>query len=231
MGLEKKVDALLSLEPDVAVVPECSEKSAIALRQRGYGTLWYGSNPQKGLGVVCRKEWGIRALQEPEHKWIVPIAINAPTPFTLLAVWACAVGTRKAENYIGQLYGAITANPGWFKKRPVVVAGDLNSNKIWDGGRPIGNHSDVVKFLADAGLASGYHEFFGEQQGAESRGTIYFYRHANKPYHIDYVFIPRKWCTGLRVEVGEYVRWSKLSDHCPVTVDVLPCAAPANNQK
>jgi len=49
MGLDKKADALLSLNPDIAVVPECSEKSIVALQQRGFCTLWFGSNPNKGM--------------------------------------------------------------------------------------------------------------------------------------------------------------------------------------
>jgi hypothetical protein len=57
MGLDRKSDALLSLNPDVAVVPECSEKSAIALQLRGYNTRWFGSNPHKGLGVISRQDW------------------------------------------------------------------------------------------------------------------------------------------------------------------------------
>jgi endonuclease/exonuclease/phosphatase family metal-dependent hydrolase len=139
----------------------------------------------------------------------------------LLAVWACRTGIKKAENYIGQVYQALISHPEWFDGTPVVLAGDLNSNKIWDPERVVGNHSEVVKILAERGLVSGYHEFFGEAQGAESRPTIYFYRHADRPFHIDYIFIPREWATRIKtVDVGEYEIWSKLSDHCPVTVDI-----------
>ena len=81
MALDKKMDALLSLDPDVAVVPECSEKSVIAFRQRGLSTLWFGSNPHKGVGIICRQEWPIRALPQPEQKWIVPVEVDSPTPF------------------------------------------------------------------------------------------------------------------------------------------------------
>jgi exodeoxyribonuclease III len=221
MGFDKKADALLSLNPDVAVVPECSEKSAVALRQRGYETLWFGSNPRKGLGVFCRRGWSIRALAQPQQKWIVPIEVNAPTRFTLIAAWACRAGIRKKEDYIGQVYQALMSHPEWFGGRPVVLAGDLNSNKIWDTERAVGNHSHVVKMLAERGLVSGYHEFFREGQGVETRTTMHLYRHENRPYHIDYIFIPREWATRLTaVEVGKYGVWSKLSDHCPVTVDV-----------
>ena len=36
---------------------------------------------------------------------------------------------------------------------------------------------------------------------------------------IDYIFIPHEWVSRLKtVDVGEYERWSELSDHCSVTV-------------
>ncbi len=221
MGFDKKMGALLSLNPDVAVVPECSEKSAVAFRQHGYETQWFGSNPFKGLGVFCRKGWSIRALPQPRQKWIVPVEVDAPTPFTLIAVWACRSGIKGADDYIGQLYQALMSYPEWFDGRSVVLAGDLNSNKRWDPERLVGNHSEVVKILSERGLVSGYHEFTGQTQGAETRPTSYLYRHAHRPYHIDYIFIPREWAARLKtVDVGEYEQWSKLSDHCPVTVEI-----------
>jgi exodeoxyribonuclease-3 len=224
MGLDKKADALLSLNPDVAVVPECSKQSTLHLCERSCKTLWFGSNPHKGLGVICRNDWDSREIQPPtdkDHKWIVPVEVLAPTPFTLLAVWACRAGMRKADNYIGQVHRAITSHHEWFGRGPVVVAGDLNSNTIWDSERPVGNHSDVVKFLEERGLVSVYHEYFDEPQGRESRPTLYLYRRHDKPFHLDYIFVPRAWTRGLHlVEVGEFGKWSKLSDHCPLLVEV-----------
>lgn len=221
MGFEKKTDALLAQDPDVAVVSECSEKSVAALQHRGYETLWVGSNPHKGLGVLCRKGWSIRGLPQPLQKWIVPIEIDAPTPFTLLAVWACRTGNKEADDYIGQVYQALISHAEWFDGRPIVLAGDFNSNKIWDAERLVGNHSHVVEILSERGLVSAYHEFFGEAQGAETRPTIHLYRHVHRPYHIDYIFIPREWTPSLKtVIVGAYEQWSKLSDHCPVTIDI-----------
>jgi hypothetical protein len=99
---------------------------------------------------------------------IVPIEVHALTPFTLIAVWACQVGTKKADHYIGQVYKALMSNPQWFDGTPIVMAGDLNSNKLWDRERPVGNHSQVVEILAERGLVSAYHQFFGEEQGVET---------------------------------------------------------------
>jgi hypothetical protein len=159
------MDALLSLDLDVAVVPESSEKSIVAFRQRGLRTLWFGSNPHKGLGIICRQEWPIQALPQPEQEWIVPVEVTSPTPFTLVAVWACA--PSREDRYIRQVCLAFMAHPEWFNGNPVVVAGDFNSNKIWDAKREVGNHSDVVKFLDERGLVSAYHETFDESQGTE----------------------------------------------------------------
>jgi exonuclease III len=220
MGFERKAEALLSLEPNVAVVPECAETSVVGLHRQGYNALWFGSNTRKGLAVISRN-WPIQTIAHPKQKWIVPITVGAPKPFTLIAVWACRVSLRKADNYIGQVYQALASNPDWFDANPVVVAGDFNSNAIWDAERLIGNHSAVVKFLGERGIVSAYHEHFKELQGQESRPTIHLYRHKNRPFHIDYVFIPREWAAGLEsVVVGEFEEWSTLSDHLPVIIDL-----------
>ena len=219
MGLDKKVDALLRLKPDVAVVPECSEKSVNALRQPGFRALWFGSNPHKGLGVIYRDDWGVHKLPEPDQKWFAPIEVDAPTPFALIAVWACKVGPSRKDRYVGQVYQALLAHPEWFSGRPVVLAGDFNSNKIWDAKRAVGNHSDVVKLLDDRGLVSAYHKHFNEPQGEELQHTYYQFRHEGKKFHIDYIFIPQEWRLKT-VEVGEYTQWAKRSDHSPLIVEL-----------
>lgn len=58
------------------------------------------------------------------------------------------------------------------------------------------------------GLISAYHAHHREAQGAETRPTYYFYRHQDKPFHIDYVFVPKAW--KLRsVEVGSFREWGQ----------------------
>ncbi|MCE3241944.1 MAG: exonuclease, partial [Deltaproteobacteria bacterium] len=78
-----------------------------------------------------------------------------------------------------------------------------------------------VQQLTSLGLVSAYHHFFGEAQGAESRPTLYLRRDPEKPYHIDYCFIPEAWVTMLRsVEVGTDEPWARYSDHRPLVVDI-----------
>ena len=106
--------------------------------------------------------------------------------------------------------------------QPTVVAGDFNSNTIWDYKRPEGqNHSGLVRNLAELGLVSAYHRFYDEAHGKESRPTLFLLRQEARPYHIDYCFIPETWATHLRhVEVGTFGEWAKFSDHRPLVVDI-----------
>lgn len=221
-AFRKKADALLELAPDIATIQECSEADVRSLEPRGYSVLWFGSNPRKGMAVLCRVGWYIRGLHEPDQRWVVPIEVAGPISLRFIAVWACRTGNKLRDNYIGQVFQAISIHPEWFGGGgPVVVAGDWNSNAVWDALRPGANHSAVVARLAAIGLVSAYHHHFGERQGQESRPTFHFYRSIDKPFHIDHIFVPKSWLPWLRhVYVGDHERWSSSSDHCPMSIDV-----------
>jgi exodeoxyribonuclease III len=220
MALIRKMPSLLALKPDIAVVQECSKKSVDDLRSLGLSGVWFGANPNKGLAVVCGKGWNPKVVGIPFGKWVVPVQIHGAVDFSLLAVWACPVGTKRADNYIGEVYRCLVKYASWFSKAlPVVAAGDFNSNVQWDANRPGRNHTEVVRLLEGCGLTSSYHTHHDEKQGAETRPTYYFYRHQDRPFHIDYVFVPKGW--RLRsVEVGSFQEWGHLSDHVPLVVDV-----------
>jgi exonuclease III len=221
MALSRKWQFLQNLSPDIAVIPECSKNSIETAANFGFEGRWFGENPQKGLGVVVAQAWAIADSKEPQHKWIAPLQIRGPENFLLIAVWASQVSKNPKDNYIVQVHRAIKANPEWFNGQPVVLCGDFNSNAIWDGMRREGNHSAVVKFLADRKIVSAYHQFFVEEHGRETRPTHYFWHHENRGFHIDYVFLPENWVTSIKaVEVGEYVKWAKLSDHVPLVVNL-----------
>jgi exodeoxyribonuclease-3 len=220
MALARKAPSLLALKPDIAVVQECSKNSVDILHNLGLSGLWFGANLNKGLAVFCSKGFSLQAVGKPFGKWVVPVRVHgAEVDFNLLAVWACPVGTKRADNYIGQVYRFLVEHDGWFGKAPVVAAGDFNSNSQWDENRPGRNHTEVVRLFESHGLISAYHTHHGEKQGAETRPTYYFYRHQDKPFHIDYVFVPKGWRLK-SVEVGSFGEWGNLSDHVPVVVDV-----------
>ena len=220
MALARKAPNLFALHPDIAVVQECSKKSVDALHDQGFSGLWFGVNPNKGLAVFCSKGFTLQAVDEPFGRWVVPVRIHGDGGnFNLLAIWACQVGTKRAENYIGEVHRCVVKHSDWFGQFPVVAAGDFNSNVQWDANRPGRNHSEVVRLFEDHGLMSAYHIHNKEQHGAETRPTHYFHHREDKPFHIDYVFVPRSWRLN-SVEVGSFRDWGNLSDHVPLVVDV-----------
>jgi endonuclease/exonuclease/phosphatase family metal-dependent hydrolase len=105
---------------------------------------------------------------------------------------------------------------------PTVVIGDFNSNAIFDHYHPKTlNHSALIRLLDSFGLVSGYHEFFREAHGAESRPTCYLLWKENRPYHIDYCFVPKAWMARVQaVTVGDYESWKQYSDRRPLSVIV-----------
>jgi len=53
LRLSKKLDRLLGLNPDVAVIQECEQALTCP---PGYYYTWCGNDPIKGLGVLSRGE-------------------------------------------------------------------------------------------------------------------------------------------------------------------------------
>ncbi len=232
MALHRKMDALLELEPDVAVVSECARPER--LRQKlpdadviG-GITWVGRNPNKGLAIITFNGYsaGLMDQYDPDLEWVAPVHIEGEISFTLLAVWALNLsGGNYRKDQPGPFRISLDRYVDLFADRPMAVAGDLNNNAIWDRpGWPI-NHVDAVEILGERGLASVYHETTGEQQGQERTPTIYWRdRSETGPtYHLDYIFLPTQWLQNIReFEVGTFSDWcgSGLSDHVPLVVDV-----------
>jgi endonuclease/exonuclease/phosphatase family metal-dependent hydrolase len=105
-----------------------------------------------------------------------------------------------------------------------VICGDFNSNAIFDHARKKRNHTAVVAMLEQRNLLSAYHAFFSEEHGEETKATHYFWHRKSRPFHIDYVFLPRQWIPTAKVAVGTYRKWRSLSDHVPLIVDFSPRA-------
>lgn len=232
MALDRKVDVLLDLAPDIAVVCECAEPERLRTRSRSAWMqgepVWIGRNPHKGLAVFAFNGYAARLadLYQPSLRYVAPVHISGPTECNLLAVWAqnaSAGGIRKYQ--LGPLRRALSRYRGFLGERPAVIAGDLNSNTIWDKPGWRINHSTKVRVMESMGLVSAYHAIRGEAHGKESEPTLYW-RDRTKggpTYHIDYVFLPAPWIAKVReLSIGTFETWcgSGLSDHVPVIVDI-----------
>src|SRR5215469_8057687 len=90
MALHRKIDALLALRPDVAIISECAKP--LRLRETSKSSwietepVWFGRNADKGLGVFAFNGYSV----EPEHqmlpslRYILPVRIAGQRRFNLL---------------------------------------------------------------------------------------------------------------------------------------------------
>jgi exodeoxyribonuclease-3 len=230
MALHRKVDALLRLQPDIAVICECAEawRLRALISSLTSDPVWIGHNRNKGLAVLTFNGYTAR-LADPFYqalRHIAPVHITGPVQCNLLAVWAQnASGGVSRKNQLGPLRRALSKYKAFMAERPAIVAGDFNNNVFWHRSGWRINHINAVDDLEKAGLFSVYHEVRGERQGSESEPTLYWRdRKKDGPtYHIDYIFLPRQWLARVqRLTVGTFEDWcgSGLSDHVPILVDL-----------
>lgn len=218
MAFRKKAEAILAYQPDILVVPECEHPDKLkfntAMPQPTH-TLWFGNNINKGLGIFSYSKYRFRLLEcyNPEFRTIVPIDVTGGTKnFTLFAVWANNPQDVKFQ-YIGQVWKALKHYDHLLKGKRTILTGDFNSNSIWDKPRRDFNHSAVVKDLESRGIYSCYHKHGNHVQGKEQHPTLYMYRHADKPYHLDYCFASKHFSDKINsVEVGDHECWKPYSE-------------------
>jgi exodeoxyribonuclease-3 len=224
MAFRKKADLILKYKPDILIVPECEHPDKLHFKtniQKPKDTLWFGTNQNKGLAIFSFSKFRFKLLDtyNPKLRMIIPIAVTGGQfPFTLFAIWANNA-TDPDGQYVEQVWKAIHYYDLHLTDKQTILVGDFNSNTIWDRKYREGNHSNVVKFLANKGIFSSYHLHHNQTQGAEAHPTLYMYRHKDKPYHIDYCFISADLADKLKsVEIGTHDAWKLYSDHVPVIV-------------
>lgn len=211
----RKMAALEALQPDVAVISE-----ALAPERESAQQLWFPSDASR-LGIQVRSfgAYRLRRLKRAElPNCVVPVRVSGPSgSFNLLAVW-----TWPAPSYTQAFLNGLSAYPRLLRQgHPTVAAGDFNGSPMFD--RPTQRNkwwSNGFARLHDAGLVSAYHEFHRVGFGAEAHATHHFLRKPERPFHIDFCFVPRAWAERkLDVQVAHGADWRILSDHFPIVVD------------
>jgi endonuclease/exonuclease/phosphatase family metal-dependent hydrolase len=141
--------------------------------------------------------------------------VTGPAVFSVLAVW-----TQQKDGYIAGLAADLERARDWIAGREVVLAGDFNSNAIWDkASRPVDHTRVVTRLEREFGLVSAYHRTRGIPHGAEPDATHYWRWQEAHPFHLDYCFVPITWRVRA-VSIGGFAEWAGVSDHRPVVVDV-----------
>ncbi len=217
-SLSKKLEKLIELKPDVAVVQEC-EKDLSGLPD-GVSYQWIGNNQRKGLGVLSFGE-NIEIDRSFKSSWTYFLPVNA-NGFKILAVWAFNHRTVKfGEGRGGYPLNVLQQLDPWLTRSNTLILGDFNNSVIWDKNKGTNNFTDIASSLAEKGFRSAYHEYTGEGYGKESKSTFYHTKKQEKPYHIDYCFYPDT-IDLVDVQIGTYEDWIDHSDHVPVIVDIGP---------
>jgi len=226
MAFRKKAVKILKHRPDILIIPECEHPDKLKFPlhvPQPSDVLWFGANKNKGLGIFSYSDYKLKLLDEynPKFKLVVPLCIYSDSArLTLYAIWANNPDDRDGR-YITQIWKAINHYDCLLSDGSVILAGDFNSNTIWDRPRREGNHSTVVTFLEEKGIRSAYHYHFKQEHGKEQHPTLYMYRQKEKSYHIDYCFVSGNLLAKLQsVKIGNFSTWKKLSDHVPVIVDI-----------
>jgi exonuclease III len=224
MAFRKKADFILESKPDIVIIPECEEEAKLKFGMftpKPNKTVWFGENPNKGIGIFSYGDYEIELLEvhNPEFKFVLPLSVSkGDFQVTLFAVWSQESETN--NNYTEQVWNAIHFYKDILKEEHVILAGDFNSNTIWDRPKRVANHSEMVRKLEEIGIKSTYHQIHEQVQGKEKDPTLYMQRKVERPYHIDYCFVSDTLMKNVtKAEVGNPETWLRHSDHMPLTID------------
>jgi endonuclease/exonuclease/phosphatase family metal-dependent hydrolase len=136
--------------------------------------------------------------------------------FQLLGVWT---HSNKSPNfgYMGQFWKYLQINFELFEH--IIIAGDFNSNAIWDQWDRWWNHTDVVKILQEKNIESIYHLLNSEKHGNEMKPTFFLQKNIEKSYHIDYFFVSKDFQKPIDFKVESHDNWIEISDHVPLILE------------
>ena len=220
-GFLGKAKHIAKLEPDILSVQEVEAIDDIRLfseESRPTYTHRVSLNPRakKSIGMFSYTGTKLSFIESMRgiRKYEVQYAGEV---FHGMAVWTSA--TAPPHKGYRQLHDALEQSEvvKWISQRPTVVLGDFNqSAKFASDG-----WSKLKKLTDSLGFVSAYHHFRKENFGQESLPTHYHHHKKEKPFHLDYCFIPKQWAPRItNVQVGAYEDWRVISDHVPLIVDI-----------
>jgi hypothetical protein len=225
MGLHRKMAALRSLRPDIAILSEvaCPEQLRLRLPElKDIPTVWVGGSSNKGLAVISftGSELALDVSYKMTNQYIAPVQVTGQKPFRLLAVWDHNDRKEGLNRRPGPLLRALDDSADFCRHDDLVVAGDFNNNPLWDKPNGPNNMRIIAQELMKRRLVSLYHRTTGLDFGAEVRATYWQYRNREMPYHIDYIFVPTNWFENMiSFEIGNFEDWSSFSDHAPLIAE------------
>lgn len=221
-AFRRKFKYLEHFDADVLIIQECEDPIQAkdnAYKEWAKNYLWTGHNKNSGLGVFAKENLELSMLDWPSDKFELFLPFRINQNLSLLAVWTKQANSPTFQ-YIGQFWKYFQLNKELISAYKPIICGDFNSNKIWDKWDRWWNHSDVVSALSELGIESLYHVNHIQEQGAEKDATFYLHRKLEKPYHIDYAFLPKPFLNNASISIGGYKDWISISDHMPLLITI-----------
>ena len=158
MAYRKKAGFILTQKPDIVIISECEHPDKlkfIAGVRKPTDIFWAGDNVHKGIGIFSYSpfKFQLHESYNPAFKNIIPLNVTGgKTDFTLFAIWANNPEDKKHQ-YIGQVWKALNHYNDLLGNEKIILAGDFNSNTIWDKPRREGNHTTVVSLLESKNIS------------------------------------------------------------------------------
>lgn len=213
MGFSKKRFLVEALKPDVAILPEVSQRH-IADTDAPF-KAWVGSNPHKGLGVIGFTNRSY-ALHEDDRllPWHIPFSVDG---INIIGLWAHV--RDKDLKYVRVTHEIVDLHADFLASAPSLLMGDFNSNTVWDREHLGRNHSMLVNKLVGLGLQSIHHQTERVAHGAETTKTYFHTKKLHFGHHIDYAFLGG---ASASLHIGHHEDWLQYSDHMPLVLDIEP---------
>uniref|UniRef100_UPI00403EFDC7 hypothetical protein n=1 Tax=Lentilactobacillus hilgardii TaxID=1588 RepID=UPI00403EFDC7 len=211
-GFQNKIDCLLTLKADLYIVAEAEDPDKIKnqnyLSQVKEQRYLKFSRDRKGLLLFTFSNDLIQPLnwQNYRMRYFYPFTFR---DFTFLGLWA-------KDNYIEDIYLYTSFHLKDLKKS--ILIGDFNSNVKWDNDHGYRTHSDFNNLMKQINHVSAYHSQERVPFGQEQQATFYMYRHYDRPYFIDYAYLPRD--QAFHISYGDAKTYLVYSDHIPVILDL-----------
>jgi endonuclease/exonuclease/phosphatase family metal-dependent hydrolase len=227
-GFRRKFDAVLRLEPDIAVVSEARQSCLSALDDVAPSAVWVGTEDLKGVAVIPFHGWTLERIGPAvSDEWFLPlVATMGDAVVQIIAVWV-----KRSDGYVNPTLRMLATLREFISARPTIVLGDFNQSIAFDKGRGPGRRfQDVIAAFAALHMKSAWHGHSGETHGAEGTPTLHWKWQADSPFHVDYAFVPDTLISSTKVSIGKYEDYvaAKLSDHLPLIIDIDLLSLSAN---
>jgi len=224
-GYRKKINKILELNPDIAVIQECENleklrsfcKDKIPLK-----SFWFSEHDQnKGIGIFFYGGYEILSIEHYSNiEFVIPMKIRNKFEFYLFAIWAMSpIGKDKGRSYTYQIEKAVKKYENILKNNLAILIGDFNTPHIEEPVEKSGFM--VVEGFKGMEIFSAYHEYFKKGYGEHDQHTFYQHKNAEFKHMLDYCFASKSIIEKVsKVEIGKYGNWIEFSDHCPLIVDI-----------